>query len=275
MSKGHGKVAFSKDKIVEINVSAGDLLLKKSDEDNDNVVYFDTDDSFFTLKSYEDEDGVHIDVGKVNVKTGFFSSLGDLTIQIPANIKLRINLSSGDLEAKDLLLDLMDISIKSGDVSLKNLKCNKIKIALTNGDLFLEAETNILTVDCTKGDMSLYIKNDPERITLNSLLGDVLLKLEKEPKIVEGSILLGDFNINGKDLERAKGSGKCEAFLSLTNGDANVIFPTGSVSNKDQADKERNDNDIKKILKMLQDGKINKDEAAQLLDSLNLKKEVF
>jgi DUF4097 and DUF4098 domain-containing protein YvlB len=268
MSKGHGKVVFSKNKIVEINVSAGDLLLKKSNEDN--VVYFDTDDSFFTLESYENEFGIHIDVGKANLKTGFFSSLNDITIKIPANTKLRINLSSGDLEAKDLLLDLMEVSIKSGDASLKNLKCNKTKLALINGDLFLEAETNILTVDCTKGDMSLYIKNDPERITLNSLLGDVLLKLEKEPKVVESSVVLGDFSINGKNLERIEGSGKCEVFLSLENGDADVVFPVISVPNK-----EKDNDGMEKILEMLRDGKINKDEASKLIDSINLKKEVF
>jgi len=267
MSKGHGKVVFSKDKIVEINVGAGDLILKRNDDDN--MLYFDTDDSFFSLKSYEDDSVVHIDVGKINLITGFLSSLGDLTVRIPKDIKIRINVSSGDVEAEGLILDKIEVSLKSGDLSIKNLNCNEGNFVLMNGDLLLDAEIKSLKAKSSNGGMSLYIKNDSENIILNSLLGDILLKLEKEPKVVEGSTLLGDFNINGKETNKIKGSGRCKAILSLTNGDANVICPVSSEVKKED------DEDIKKILKMLKEGKINKDEAAQLLDSLHFKKEVF
>ncbi len=266
MSKGRGDVRFNKNTLVKMDIFAKDVCFECSE---DEIIHFYTGDRFFYLNSESDDRVTKIRVGKLR-GSGTLTNLGDLTVQVPKNIKLAVSIAKGDFQMKGLFLHSFELSIALGDVNIRDVNCKSFDISSTKGDIEAVVVGESFKFNTTSGDMDLHIKGRPDKINLNALKGDILLRLDTDVKILDISSILGDRHVNGKAIDHIEGNGITRVYINSTKGDIDVIYPTTPFNET----KEHSD-EIKKILEMLKEKKINSQQAAKLLDSLQTKREVL
>lgn len=104
-----------------------------------------------------------------------------LTLQIPDNVTLKIENTSGDITIDDYAGDDLDVKATSGDISLKRINAD-VSIRTTSGDVVVRGiEGEIRTVS-TSGDQE-YFGIDGELqaeatsgdIDVNKVVGDIML----------------------------------------------------------------------------------------------------
>lgn len=262
MSKGVGKIKFDFNKTVRIKIRSGDLNIKQSE---DNFIYFKTEDSYFYMKSTEDDKNIFVDVGRLNPKNGKIQGFNDLDIEIPDNVKIEVELLKGDIEAYDLNLKEFKISTKLGDIDLSNINCERLTIDSVNGDIDVNAEVEDFYSRAVRGDMEIQLHEQLLTAKIESIKGDLLLNLSEEPKVIKVSSIQGDCFINGEPIIFADGNGKADIKIKSVKGDVNVLYFNKIINEESKEDSR----EIKKVLEMLKNKKITKEEAEKLLASLN------
>lgn len=266
MSKGEGEVQFNIDKKVKIKVLSGDVEITQSD---DEKIHFQTNDSYFYMKSHEDGDNVFVEVGRLDPLNGKIKGFEDLEIAVPVNSKIGIDLLNGDIDCSNIDLKDFSISLKHGDINVNDTECENLEIECINGDIDLDLNCDYIDLKNVNGDTEVLIHKDFYSANLKTVKGDVFVKLDVEPKSIQVSKIHGDCFINGKERTSVMENGQAEVKIKNVNGDVNVLY-----SKKTNNVSVEKDSEIKKVLQMLKDKKITKEQAEELLDSLK-NKEVF
>jgi DUF4097 and DUF4098 domain-containing protein YvlB len=266
MSKGEGEIQFNIDKKVKIKILSGDVTITQSD---DEKIRFHTSDSYFYMKSHEDDNNIFVDVGRLNPLNGKTKGFEDLEIAVPLNSKIDIDLLNGDVDCAGINLKEFRISLKHGDIDINDAECENLEIESINGDISLDLNCDYANLKNINGDTELMIHKDFRNANLEAIKGDVFVKLDVEPKSVEILKLRGDCFINGEERTSIMGNGRAEVKIKNINGDVNVLYSKKT----DNVSIDKN-SEIKKVLQMLKDKKITKEEAEKLLDSLK-DEEVF
>ena len=263
--KGNGDVSFNKDKLVKLNIFSSDLKFKQSPNEE---IHFYTGDSYFYLDSKDYDDFLQINVKKFNPVSNKNYSLSDLVVEVPMGSKIDLNLLSTNVFIKNVSLKYLDISLKKGDLKIKNLDCEEFFLNSMSGDVVADLSSKQSFIDSIKGDIQLYFHNEISEIKIKSLNGDVLLSMGEPPLSVEISNMKGDAFINGRRSDEAKSNGKGKVRVQAFKGDINILYPVNKKRDSD-------DDGIKKVLEMLKNKKITREQAVKLLDSLQSDKEVI
>jgi DUF4097 and DUF4098 domain-containing protein YvlB len=266
MSKGEGEFQFNIDKKAKIKILSGDIEITQSD---DEKIHFHTDDSYFYMKSHEDDNNVFVEVGRLNPLNGSIRGFEDLEIVVPVNSKIGIDLLNGDIDCSNINLKDFSVSLKHGDIDVKGTECENLDIECINGDMDLDLNCDYIDLKNVNGDTEISIHKDFYNANLKTVKGDIFVKLDVEPKFIQVSKVHGDCFINGKEITSVTGNGQAEVKIKNVNGDVNVLY-----SEKTNNVSVEKDSEIKKVLQMLKDKKITKEQAEELLDSLK-NKEVF
>lgn len=136
---------------------------------------------------------------------------GLLHFDVPENVIVRIDNSSGNIEAEDLKSSEITLEASSGNITTRNMKgilslrCSSGNITLSNqsGDAILRASSGNLRIDEMNGDLEAHASSG--NITIYEVTGNV------EADCSSGNIKLGDIegslkvesssgNIRGEDI---------------------------------------------------------------------------
>ena len=224
---------------IEIDCKTIDINIKPANEENCRVEAYESDkvkydvqikDNKLTIKEIDER--VLLDYMGINI------SETSLTLFVP-NEKyesLDINLTTGDIELFDLLVNNININLTTGDiklfdssfenvavkfttgdVELTNIKCNDINIKGNNGDVTLNnvISLNEITIHTTTGDVELN-KCDASYIKIDTTTGDIDCILLSNKNFIVNTTS-GDY-----DIPPSSGENICE--LNTTTGDIYVVL---------------------------------------------------
>jgi DUF4097 and DUF4098 domain-containing protein YvlB len=152
---------------------------------------------------------------------------GLLHFDVPENVTVIVDNSSGNIEAEDLYADEITLEASSGNITGRNLKgvlrlkCSSGNITLSeqNGNASLRASSGNLKVDEVNGDLEAHASSG--NITIYEVLGDV------EADCSSGNIKLRD--IEGK-LDVGTSSGNIRGEDVLLTGDSRFKASSGNVT---------------------------------------------
>ena len=140
-------------------------------------------------------------------------STGDINIHDGLNVNnLKINNSTGDIEASNCDLGCLDINTSTGNIDLKNVGCQKLDIEITTGNTKL---TNVLVEE------DLNINGSTGNVYLNDFdAKNIYIKLSTGN--VKGTILTNKFFIVSSStgdvvVPETRDGGKCKISTSTGN----------------------------------------------------------
>ena len=202
--------SFDGIKAVKINTASGDCRISKSSSKNVEVtlVYTYDDDVF---EAIFEKDGSTLIIKEKFKNNSSSRGSSDWKLAVPENMEVSFNAGSGDLDIKDLAIDIKS-NTGSGDVNLDNVS-GKVKVNTGSGGTNVDYFDGELTVNAGSGDIDLDDSKGSFKINVGS--GDI-----------EATKLTGNFSMN-------VGSGDIDANdLSLTgassfnsgSGDARVVL---------------------------------------------------
>ncbi len=173
------------------------------------------------------EDGNRIKVWIERPNNIWRNIQGLLHFDVPENVIIIVDNSSGNIEAEGLNSDEITLEASSGNITGRNLqgvlrlKCSSGNITLSdqNGNATLRASSGNLRVDEVKGDLEAHASSG--NITIYEVLGDV------EADCSSGNIKLRD--IEGK-LVVGTSSGNIRGEDILLTGDSRFKASSGNVT---------------------------------------------
>ncbi len=182
----------SRDKAVNLTIetSANDVILKKSEDNNIMVTYYESEELTYDI--------VNADTGKniviaekdnrkwyqmIDVNFGVMET--PLTVEIPEEDwkNIKIATSSGDIDLSEIKGKNIYVKTSSGDVSAYDIQPNYLDLESSSGyirlnDFFVSDE---LVINTLSGDteLSKIVSNDTK---INSTSGDVKLSKAESPR---------------------------------------------------------------------------------------------
>ena len=114
-------------------------------------------------------------VQKDSVKTAASVDGFKLDIEIPENTNLdslKIEVSAGDIDIKDVKVKEFTIEANAGDIDINNIKADKVTISANAGDINL-MESTVKTADVSVNAGDIDITGDYDKIDCECDFGDV------------------------------------------------------------------------------------------------------
>ncbi|MFA5562548.1 MAG: DUF4097 family beta strand repeat-containing protein [Eubacteriales bacterium] len=170
---------------ITTDLAAADVRLYQSDGEAIEVLFYDSEDQFFTLT--EGEAGLHIERRRVPWYKDMWSAFYfrtrpyELEIGLPAGYTgtLVIETDSGNVHLEGLSLSSLAITASSGDIRLETVEAGALGIEVRSGNVRLtdvSAEAN-LSITHTSGDVRL------ERVScggdLSAVGGSGVVRIER------------------------------------------------------------------------------------------------
>ncbi|MEQ9403643.1 MAG: DUF4097 family beta strand repeat-containing protein [Cyclobacteriaceae bacterium] len=233
---------------IEISVSSGDAIFKKSSDSKVSVELVHT----FNI-DYDPEfrqSGSSLDINDKNVgrRNNSYSGSATWTFYVPDNLEIKFTTGSGDAEVADLSLEFamssgsgdfeiknskgeIEITTGSGDIEIRNLE-GELKLSTGSGDIELEAVIAGIKASTGSGSVEAEDIELSDRSSFSSGSGDVEVTLAKSPdfdiSVGSGS---GDavLDFNGNKIE-----GLVVMEVSKNRGRIRAPFDFDSVEEIDQ-----------------------------------------
>ncbi|MBN2616716.1 MAG: DUF4097 family beta strand repeat protein [Spirochaetales bacterium] len=222
---------------LNISMSSGNL----------EIVTEDREDIYLYLKTFKNGPMIFIDKGnktKIDIRRSTFKLFsfynGDVKLMVVLPKKytqgLELNLSSGDISAKNLVIEDFNISLSSGSLFLDNiitknadfnassgsmditnLFTNNTKVGISSGSLFVNGFTGNLTGRLSSGDVDLYT---------DKIKGDIDFKISSG----DFNLFIVDKNLDAKfELKTSSGSIKVKYPVTIEDNNNNKLYGyTGS-----------------------------------------------
>ena len=204
---------------IELNGYSGQLLKMDAriegsgDPDNYEIIYR--------------EDGDRIKVWIERPNNIWRNIEGLLHFDVPENVVVMVDNSSGNIEAEDLKSNEITLEASSGNITTRNMKgilslrCSSGNITLSNqnGNATIRASSGNLKIDEMKGDLEAHASSG--NITIYEVIGDV------EADCSSGNIKLGD--IEGR-LKVESSSGNIRGEDILLTGDSRFKASSGNIT---------------------------------------------
>lgn len=158
-----------------------------------------------------------------------------LTLTVPENVRLNINIASGRVEADALTVDLLDLDTASGGVQINRLTAGEAEIKTASGGVtFGEANvTRELRVDTASGGLTVEHVS-AEAVRVDSASGGVTLGLDKvnlvDIDIASGKTRLKLFDTEaGATVRLSKLSGTFDCQLPMTASGKTYTIGSGAI----------------------------------------------
>lgn len=204
---------------IEISVSSGNAIFKKSTNDEISVELVHTFDIDYDPTFRQSGSKLDIDDKNVGNRNNSYSGSATWTFYIPDNLNVEFETGSGDAQIADLSLEF-EMSSGSGDFDIRNSK-GEIEISTGSGDIEVSGVEGELELSTGSGDIELE---------------DVVAAIEAST---------GSGSVDGEGIEISdrssfsSGSGDVEVALSKTpdfdisvgsgSGDATLDFSSNQI----------------------------------------------
>lgn len=211
---------------------------------------------------------------------------GDITLKIPQNKSLDLNLRSGDISFSDYTGDDINLKAVSGDISINRVICKDFSAHLTSGDIDLDIETKKGNINCRSGDVSVYLRGEDWNVDISGVSGDVDVTTESNSIDLYVSGISGDIRINNESIGTGKigkkhlttNGGRNKLSINVISGDisvrtskeireTNIIHATDIQETQEEVrESQYIPEEVKRVKEMYKSGRISKDDAISLIE---------
>jgi hypothetical protein len=223
--------SFSDVKSIRLNTASGDILLKKASGKEVKVeVKHSYSDNEFTASM---EQGTSQLVLEEKFSNGSHSGSSKWTLEIPDNIRIKMNTGSGDISIDQLSLDV-DSNSGSGDVLLTGVKgeldfnTGSGEIELTEVDGEVSLNTGSGTIRASKGTGSYSFNAGSGKIKLDQVKGDFSVNVGSGDIDAKAITLTGSSSFNsGSGNAKVTLGGALDHSISVNSGSGNSVLNFG------------------------------------------------
>jgi DUF4097 and DUF4098 domain-containing protein YvlB len=202
---------------ISIDAITTDVVFLPSTDGKCKVVAYQEENTEYAVSVADGTLNVQLVAEKKWYQEAFNFEEEKLTVYLPKTAygTLTIDITTGDIEAKDILCERLTIDSTTGDVELKNVTCKTLFTDGTTGDVELEnvVATESMYIERTTGDVE-FVRCDGAEITVKVTTGDVSGTLLTE------KIFLADTSTGDKEIPQSTTGGKCT--ITTTTGDISI-----------------------------------------------------
>ena len=198
---------FSNEKVtdIDIDMNEADVNIKYGDELSVHASFPEKYEPKVELK------GTKLTiVQKANIKHITDSDGFKLNIVIPDDSKLdnlKIAVSAGDIDIKDIKADIFDIDANAGDIDIKDITAEKIDIDANAGDIDVDKVTaDKVDIEANAGDINL-MDSDVKSAEVNANAGDIDITGNYDK--IDCSCDFGDVDIEAPNTDRNNINADC------------------------------------------------------------------
>lgn len=220
---------------------------------------------------------------------------GDISLFIPEDKSLDLNLKSGDISFSDYKGDTVLLRAASGDININRLLCNSLQAHLTSGDIEIDVETKKGTLNFRSGDVKIYLKGEDWDVDISGVSGDVDVATETDSVELYISGISGDVSVNNESIGIGRvgnkhivtDGGRNKLSINVMSGDVSVKTGKGTGEIKILKQVQTNQSEtsvplsvenntstsyipeeVKKVKDMYKAGKISKEDATSLIEAM-------
>ncbi|HON72057.1 MAG TPA: DUF4097 family beta strand repeat-containing protein, partial [bacterium] len=226
---------------------------------------------------------------------------GDISLKIPQEKSLELNLKSGDIsfsdyKGNDIVLRMRDIyRIRgaSGDISVSRIVCKNFSAHLTSGDVDIDIETKRGNINCRSGDVTVNLRGEEWDVDISGVSGDVDVNTESGSIDLYISGISGDVTLNDKSIGEGKigkkhltiDGGRNKLNINVISGDISIktakevgessfsqvttlTEPSESFLQERDTAAQYIPEEVKKVKEMYKSGKISKEDAIGLIEAM-------
>ncbi|MFD2445413.1 DUF4097 family beta strand repeat-containing protein [Bacillus sp. CGMCC 1.16607] len=180
-----------------------------------------------TLKiSLDGEDQIKFNIGVLIIDT-------NIDIYLPEKLydSINVDISSGDIDLKELKAKEYSLETSSGDISAKDIDGVQSNINATSGDIDLKNVKGDISIVSTSGDINIHNKEVFGNIETKATSGDVTVEFDKQPESLaidfnatsgDGKVSLDGVSYEEKTEDEIRGkigTGEYKLIVDITSGD--------------------------------------------------------
>lgn len=218
---------------------------------------------------------------------------GDITLKIPQNRSLELNLKSGDISFSDYMGSDIVLKAASGDISVNRITCKNFSAHLTSGDIELDIETKKGNINCRSGDVSVNLRGEDWDVDISGVSGDVDVNTESNSIDLYVSGVSGDVRVNNESIGVGRigkkhlttNGGRNKLSINVISGDISIrtagdvketkIIQTTSIKESSESSTQERvtesqyiPEEVKKVKEMYKSGRISKEDALGLIEAM-------
>jgi hypothetical protein len=159
--------------------------------------------------------------------TGFTASNLRLRVGLPQHVyeRVRIDLTTGDVDIADLRTALLSCVTTTGDIHLRSCTAQELSLTTTTGDVTCEHGIGLVKAQATTGDILLTQHDGPLNVRVTT--GDIIVKQEQLAHAMSFATTTGDTLVT---IAQVPQSGSVE--LITTVGSTRIVLPTETLAGK-------------------------------------------
>lgn len=218
---------------------------------------------------------------------------GDITLKIPQNRSLELNLKSGDISFSDYMGSDIVLKAASGDIFVNRITCKNFSAHLTSGDIELDIETKKGNINCRSGDVSVNLRGEDWDVDISGVSGDVDVNTESNSIDLYVSGVSGDVRVNNESIGVGRigkkhlttNGGRNKLSINVISGDISIrtagdvketkIIQTTSIKESSESSTQERvtesqyiPEEVKKVKEMYKSGRISKEDALGLIEAM-------
>lgn len=218
---------------------------------------------------------------------------GDITLKIPQNRSLELNLKSGDISFSDYMGSDIVLKAASGDISVNRITCKNFSAHLTSGDIELDIETKKGNINCRSGDVLVNLRGEDWDVDISGVSGDVDVNTESNSIDLYVSGVSGDVRVNNESIGLGRigkkhlttNGGRNKLSINVISGDISIrtagdvketkIIQTTSIKESSESSTQERvtesqyiPEEVKKVKEMYKSGRISKEDALGLIEAM-------
>ena len=200
-------------KKISLSTVSGNGIIKKGSGTQIKVTleYTYDDDSFEPIF---EQRGTRLELREKFERGNRTSGRSTWTLEIPNDIDLSFNASSGDLQIDDLKIEV-DANISSGDVELRGLT-GEIDVNTSSGDIDIDNVDGDLRINASSG--SIEVADSKGDIDLNASSGNI--RINRFTGAFGVNVSSGDIIASGLDITGS-------SYFNSSSGDTEVVLTSG------------------------------------------------
>lgn len=204
---------FNNISYLEIDLKDANVIFKKG-----NKLNIDSNKDVFKIKNKDGK--LEVEDSSVYVKDN-----KNITITIPDNISVELELKSGDIDINDVLLNSLDIDFKVGSLNINDCTINNMSIDNNTGEVKI-TNSSLSNLDIDNGVGNIYVNGVIKGLSnIDAGVGDITLDLMDNDYIFNVRKGLGDISLNNELLKNGsynKGLNK----INIEGGVGNIVITT-------------------------------------------------
>ncbi len=218
---------------------------------------------------------------------------GDISLKIPQEKSLELNLKSGDISFSDYKGNDIVLRGASGDISVSRIVCKNFSAHLTSGDVDIDIETKRGNINCRSGDVTVNLRGEEWDVDISGVSGDVDVNTESGSIDLYISGISGDVTLNDKSIGAGKigkkhlttDGGRNKLNINVISGDISIktakevgessfsqvttlTEPSESFLLERDTTAQYIPEEVKKVKEMYKSGKISKEDAIGLIEAM-------